>query len=151
MTAGLDTGLGFYRDVLALRGYRQEVLTSNIANANTPGFKAKDLDFKAALDAVSATPSSTGAAQANAHFLQVSNPRHIGSAEAAPGLAAAFVKYKADNQVTLDGNSVDLDKEKVAAAANAVDYTSVTTFTTQTLRMMQTAIGGAGSSQSGGG
>jgi len=150
VTGGLDTGLGFYRQVLALRGYRQEVLAADIANANTPGFKAKDLDFQAALGAA-LDNSPMSAAQSSARLWQVSNARHFALPQAGPGSAAAFVKYQADTQVTLDGNSVDLDKEKVAAAANALDYASAATFTSQTIRMLMAAVGGAGQSQSGGG
>ena len=51
MTGAVDTGLEFYRQVLDLRGYRQQVLTADIANASTPGFKAVDLDFREALGA----------------------------------------------------------------------------------------------------
>jgi len=53
--------------------------------------------------------------------------------------------------VTLDGNSVDLDHEKVTAAENAVQYEAAATFASQTIRMLMIAITGSGSSQSGGG
>src|ERR1700735_4115001 len=54
MTAPLDTGLEFFRQVLALRASRQEILSADIANASTPGFKAVDLDFAGALSAANA-------------------------------------------------------------------------------------------------
>jgi flagellar basal-body rod protein FlgB len=53
----VDTGSEFYRRVLDLRGYRQQILTADIANASTPGFKVLDLDFQEALNTVAAEPS----------------------------------------------------------------------------------------------
>ena len=50
MVAAIGAGLEFFREVLALRAYRQEILSADIANASTPGFKAVDLDFAGALD-----------------------------------------------------------------------------------------------------
>jgi flagellar basal-body rod protein FlgB len=152
MTSTMDAGLGYYREVLSLRAYRQEVLAADIANASTPGFKAVDLDFKEALGAaIGASPSSVKPQQvASAGKLwQVSDPRHLAMPRGGPSAsAAASVKYQTDTQATLDGNSVDLDRTKVAAAANAVDYAAAATFTTQTIRMLMTAIGSSGSGSS---
>jgi flagellar basal-body rod protein FlgB len=151
VTAPIDAGLGLFQQALALRGYRQEILSADIANANTPGFKAVDLDFKEALSAAIGSATTTASAVAPAVW-QVSDPRHLSpTATATPAAAAQSVKYQTDNQGTLDGNSVDVDREKVTAAANAVDYAATATFTTQTIRMLTTAIGGAGAQQSGGG
>jgi flagellar basal-body rod protein FlgB len=61
MVAAIDTGLDFFRQVLALRAYRQEILSADIANASTPGFKAVDLDFAGALDAATARRPAVGA------------------------------------------------------------------------------------------
>jgi flagellar basal body rod protein FlgB len=63
--------------------------------------------------------------------------------------AAGSIKYQTDTQVTLDGNSVDLNKTKLAAAENAVDYAAAVSFTTQTIRMLSTAIGGSTPSSGG--
>src|SRR5579862_9125137 len=62
MALPIDTGLEFYRQVLALRGYRQEILSADIANASTPGFKAVDLDFAAALNGATQQPNSNSRA-----------------------------------------------------------------------------------------
>jgi flagellar basal-body rod protein FlgB len=152
MTSAMDAGLGYYRVVLSLRAYRQEVLAADIANASTPGFKAVDLDFKEALGAAMGASPSAAEPQhiASAGRLwQVSDPRHFPMLrDGSSASAAASVKYQTDTQATLDGNSVDLDKTKVAAAANAVDYAAAATFTTQTIRMLMTAIGGSGSGSS---
>lgn len=90
MIGSLDTGLEFYRHVLDLRAYRQQLLTADIANASTPGFKAVDLDFREALATATDRPSA-------------------GASSSAP---AAAVKYQVGGPVTLDGNSVDLNPGK---------------------------------------
>lgn len=154
MVAAIGAGLEFFRQVLALRGYRQEILSADVANASTPGFKAVDLDFGAALSAATGGGAGGLVTPPPARRLWlVDDPRQMGSpAESAgtPPSAAGFVKYQADSEVTLDGNSVDLDHEKVMAAENAVHYEAAATFTTQTVRMLMTAITGS-PSQSGGG
>jgi flagellar basal-body rod protein FlgB len=156
MVAAIDTGLDFFRQVLSLRAYRQQILSADIANASTPGFKAVDLDFASALKATNPQGSGQGLVSAasvnNGRKWLVDDARQftIGSA-AEPETPARFVKYQTDSAVTLDGNSVDLDKEKVTAAENAVQYEAATTFTSQTIRMLMTAINGSGSQQSSGG
>jgi flagellar basal-body rod protein FlgB len=74
----------------------------------------------------------------------------VGTAASAPDVGPEFVKYQADTEVTLDGNSVDLDQEKVTAADNAVHYEATATFASQTIRMLMIAITGSGSQQAGG-
>jgi len=152
MAAAIDTGLDFYRQVLALRGYRQEVLAADIANASTPGFKAIDLDFASALDSATKRRPGADTPTTPPRIWLVDNARQINVSvpdDANP--ASAFVKYQAGVEVTLDGNSVDLDHEKVNAAANAVQYEAATTFASQTIRMLMIAITGSASSQSSGG
>jgi len=153
MAATIDTGLDFFRQVLALRAYRQEILSADISNASTPGFKAVDLDFASALSAAN-TSSRRLPAEASTksgRVWLVDDARQMKVPETGvPGEADSFVKYQADGEVTLDGNSVDLDEEKVTAAANAVQYEAAATFTSQTIRMLMIAITGSGSAQSGG-
>ena len=147
MTAALDTGLSFYRQVLDLRAYRQQILTANIANASTPGFKAADLDFREALN--SAAAGTLG--QPSLPTWQVADARHLQlAANNVPATAAAAVKYQTGAPVTLDGNSVDLNQEKVAAAENAVQYEAAASFASQIVKMLMIAINGSGSQQSGG-
>lgn len=133
-----EAGLGFFQQVLALRGYRQQVLAADIANASTPGFKAVDLDFRGALAAaIGGSPAATP--------LLVADRRHFASATGSTQNAAAAVKYRVDGAVTLDGNSVDLNREKGLAAENAVHYQAAATFVTQMIRMLTTAVGGSAS------
>jgi flagellar basal-body rod protein FlgB len=146
----LDSTLDFYRQVMAVRGYRQEVLAADIANASTPGFKATDVDFRQALEGAG---GGAGTSDSRPRVWLVEEPGQMqagntgGDASAA---AASAVKYQTGSQVSLDGNSVDLDLEKTTAAANAVDYEAVASFTTLTLKMLSTAINGSAGQQGGG-
>ena len=146
----LDSSLEFYRQALAIRGYRQEVLAADIANASTPGFKAVDVDFGQALENATGGTGSSGTSPRvwlvdEPGQMQAGNAGSDGSAA-----AAGAVKYQIGTQVSLDGNSVDLDLEKTTAAANAVDYEAVASFTTLTLRMLSTAISGSAGQQGSG-
>ena len=150
MAATIDTGLEFFRQVLALRAYRQEILSADIANASTPGFKAVDLDFAGALNAATSNRTNSPPSAGPRRVWLVDDPRQMGNAAAAPPAPPEFVKYQNGGEVTLDGNSVDLDHEKVNAAENAVQYEAAATFASQTVRMMMVAITGSGSQSSGG-
>jgi len=144
LIGSLDNGLEFYRQVLAVRGYRQEVLAADIANASTPGFKAVDVDFAQAL-----AIATGGAGRPRA--LLVAEPGQMQAGNTSANAAAAgAVKYQIGTQVSLDGNSVDLDLEKTTAAANAVDYEAVATFTTQALKLLSIAINGSSALGGGG-
>ena len=145
----LDTGLDFYRQVLDLRAYRQQILTADIANASTPRFKAIDLDFREAL-AATTTPA---AAQPTGPQLLADDPRDLGreAADEVATAAAGSVKYQTGMPVTLDGNSVDLNQEKAIAGENAVQYEAVTSFTSQIIRMLGVAINGSGGQSANGG
>lgn len=156
MQGPLSTGLDYFRTVLDLRGYRQQILSANIANGSTPGFKAVDLDFQSALAAATAQP-----AVARAPFLLVDDPRQIGGSPSGPAgtsttesqVAAAVqnqVKYQARTPVTIDGNSVDLDLEKREAAVNALQYEAAATFATGRINMLMTAIRGSTTSSTNG-
>jgi flagellar basal-body rod protein FlgB len=147
VTGSIDSGLDFYRQVLDLRSYRQDILTADIANASTPGFKAVDLDFRAALEATAA-PS----AAASGPTWLVDDPAQF-AAPAATGTAQAqaAVKYQTGSAVTLDGNSVDLGSEKVAAGENAVQYEAAASFASQIVKMLTVAINGAGQQSGTGG
>ena len=138
MALNLDTYLGVHAQALKLRETRTELLARNLANADTPGFKAQDLDFRAALAA------STGAAGAPG-VLQATQAGHIG-AIAGGGLEAgstsAFLKYRTPLAPSLDGNTVDAQLEQAAFADNAVRYQATLQFLSSKFRSLMTAITG---------
>ena len=152
MAMPIDTGLEFFRQVLSLRAYRQEILSADIANASTPGFKAVDLDFAAALGTATAKrPGADPAPDNTRRVWLVDDARQLsGPNSGGPDVSPEFVKYQVGGEVTLDGNSVDLGHEKVTAADNAVQYEAAATFASQTIRMLMIAITGSGSQQSSG-
>jgi flagellar basal-body rod protein FlgB len=143
--------LEFYRQVLAVRGYRQEVLAADIANASTPGFKAVDVDFGQALENATGGAGTPGNNRPRLWLVEDAGQMQAGNTAGDAGTAAASaVKYQTGTQISLDGNSVDLDLEKTAAASNAVDYEAVVSFTTLTLKMLGIAINGSAGQQGGG-
>ena len=97
---------GIHGAALTLRSERMGVIASNIANAATPGYKARDIDFNAALDARLA--------------------RQRGGATAA-GADAGMV-WRSPTMPSLDGNTVELNREQVAFAENAVAYSATLSF-----------------------
>ncbi len=111
----LDDMLNFHTQALRVRDQRQQVLASNIANADTPNYKARDLDFKSALQgALQGAPATRGAG------LATTAPGHLAGK---PGLAAeAGLLYRTPAQGSVDGNTVDMDAERAAFADNAIHY-----------------------------
>lgn len=123
--------LGFHQKALALRAYRQEVLASNIANADTPHYKARDIDFKASLQgAMGGTGGRVELARTSAG--------HLGAVGSAPG--GARLLYRPENQSSVDGNTVDMDVERAAFAENAIQYEASITFINGMLRTLQSAM-----------
>lgn len=137
MAINLDSHLGVHAQALKLREQRTELLARNLANADTPGYQARDLDFRAALAAASAGQES-GAA------LRATQSGHIGGASQAlePGSTSAFIKYRTPLAPSLDGNTVDAQLEQAAFADNAVRYQATLQFLSSKFRSLMTAITG---------
>lgn len=128
----IDTQLQVQRNALGARAYRQELLASNIANADTPNFKARDIDFKSVLEG--ALAGRTG----EALTLARTSTRHLGSDSAQP--LAASVKYRTEFQPNVDGNTVNMDVERAAFADNAVQMEALLTFIRSNLSTLQAAM-----------
>ncbi|MDA3921272.1 MAG: flagellar basal body rod protein FlgB [Salinisphaera sp.] len=111
----LSASLNFYSQALDLRAKRQNVLASNIANSDTPNYKARDFDFKNALDAAIGGSQTPGLAMDVTHAGHIagSGPNSTGE----PRLA-----YRNPDQPSLDGNTVDMDVERVDFMDNALHY-----------------------------
>ena len=112
MPSKIDTELTFVHTALNLRAKRQEVLASNIANADTPNFKARDLDFSGTLK------NAMGAAGGSIKLARTS-ARHL---DANAGSASGPLKYRSSVQPSLDGNTVDMDVERAHFTENALHY-----------------------------
>lgn len=128
MPINFDSVLGVHAKALTIYARRAELLASNLANSDTPGYKAKDIDFKAALNASlqQTSPVKTYSTQAaSSDRLSLSHSNHIAMpAEDHVSISdtAMQTMYRVPNHPSLDGNTVDSQMEKSAFAENALRY-----------------------------
>jgi flagellar basal-body rod protein FlgB len=155
----LDKEFAFGREALDVRAYRQELLSSNIANADTPGYKARDVDFSSALAGALRQQGGGSTAATNNSTLKMAQPVSVsysggmavtsqghmsGSAAltSSGGGAEDYAKlqYRNPSQPSLDGNTVDLDAERVQFADNAVHMEAGMTVLSSQIKSMLSAI-----------
>lgn len=125
--------LRFHQSALNVRAYRQQVLASNIANADTPNYKARDIDFKSALH------NAIGGKTGSVNLLRTA-AGHLPAATSSP--FATAVQYRGEQQSSVDGNTVNSDVERAQFAENSVQYEASLTFIGGYLRTLNTAITG---------
>lgn len=135
MVSKLDQTINFHRQALGLRAYRQQVLAANIANSDTPNYKARDLDFSAALD------NALAGKQTGDLGLARTSTRHIAGAGNS-GLVPLL--YRSSFQPSADGNTVDMDIERAKFAENAMQYEASVQFIGGQFKTMLSAIQGQG-------
>ncbi|GAA5785867.1 flagellar basal body rod protein FlgB [Chitiniphilus shinanonensis] len=116
---------------LKLRSLRQEVLASNIANADTPQYKARDFDFEAAFKAATAKQAGGALATTDARHLQPKNTIDPLSPE---------LMYRNPYQASIDGNTVEMDNEMRQFSDNAVRYQAAITFMQRRIEGLRGAI-----------
>ena len=135
MPLSLDSYLGVQQDALKVQSKRMEVLAKNLANVDTPNYKAQDIDFKTAL----AQAGSPGAALplATTTSNQIGNSATTGDIDTSGAL-----KYRVPLAPSLDGNTVDAQMEQAAFADNTVRYQATLTFLSGSLKDLMTAITG---------
>ena len=133
MLARMVDNLEFQGQALTLRAQRQQVLASNIANADTPGFQARDFDFASVLR------QATEAGAAPRADAALTHSRHLPAGAAAGG---PRLEYRMPEQPSLDGNTVDLDRERANFADNSVRYEATLRFIDGSVRTMLSAIRG---------
>ena len=133
----LTDTLNFHGQALQLRAERQRLVASNIANADTPGYIARDMDFAKTLRAATGNLPAASA-------LATSHSGHIGSGSPGPGggLAGSGLVYATPAQTNLDRNTVDLDRERASFADNAVKYEATLRFINGNVRTSLSAITG---------
>ena len=120
----LSQNLDFHAQALLLRSERQRLIASNIANADTPGYVARDFDFGRALrDATSTTGRPGGAA------------RPLSGSD-------LMLRYATASQNSMDRNTVDMDRERASFADNTVKYEATLRFITRGMRTMMDAMKG---------
>jgi flagellar basal-body rod protein FlgB len=137
MSNSLDDLFRFHQQALSLRSERQQVLASNIANADTPNYKARDFDF------VSALREATSTAASSAAPLVATSSGHMHGTPSPDRSAGGFdLKYRTVQQASVDGNSVNMDAERAQFTDNAVHYQTSLTVLTHEIKMMLAAIQG---------
>jgi len=128
MLINFDKALGSHEKALMIQARRASALSSNIVNADTPGYKARDIDFKQAL-------KNTKGDMLN---LQKTNASHMPSFGV--DSMGTQLKYRTPAQPSLDGNTVDLDLEKSAYSENSVRYQTTLRFLTGKFSGMMKAL-----------
>ncbi len=126
MIPKLTASFDFHSQALSLRAERQRVIASNIANADTPGYQARDFDFAAALR-VATGNASNGEGIARGVMSRSGRP-------------TPELRYAQPTQTNLDSNTVDMDRERAAFMENAVKYESTLRFINGNVRTMLDAM-----------
>ncbi|MWV12549.1 flagellar basal body rod protein FlgB [Pseudomonas sp. R-28-1W-6] len=134
MSISFDNALGIHEKALGFRAQRAEVLASNIANADTPNYRARDLDFAAVL----AEQSAKGARQPVG--LQRTDSQHI----AAEGiqLADPALRFRTPFHPSIDQNTVDIQQEQSNYAENAVQFQASFTLLNSKFKGLVSALRG---------
>ncbi len=135
MPISFSAALGSHEQALQLRAERMKVLASNIANAETPGYKAKDFNFADALKQATGK-QTTG----NGVRMQTTQAGHM-AAQGTTGMGAEM-QYRVPMQPTIDGNSVDIQIERAKFSENAVAYQTTLKFLNGKFIGMKAALKG---------
>jgi flagellar basal-body rod protein FlgB len=130
-----DNLLGIHEQALQLREKRSELLASNLANADTPGYKARDFDFNSLLAQETQQQQQGQLATTQAGHMQVNQSGLV---------PATAMGYRIPEQASLDGNSVNAEKEKVEFAANALRYQASLRFLNGKISAMKQALSSQG-------
>ena len=131
----LTESLDFQGQALQLRSERQRLIASNIANADTPGYIARDMDFAKTLKAATGSLPAAGA-------LATSHTGHLGTGGAGGAKVAGELLYATPSQTNLDRNTVDMDRERASFVDNSVKYEATLRFINGGVRTMLDAIRG---------
>lgn len=128
----LDNTLGLHEAALKVRAQRMEVLSSNLANADTPNYKARDLDFRSVLrDQQSTTVAASALKTTHANHLQQPG-----------GVVGAPLQYRNPLQPSIDGNTVDTQVEKSKFMENALQYQATVSFIDSRIKTLRKALRG---------
>ena len=133
MLERLTATFDFHATALLLRSERSRLLAGNLANADTPNFKARDFDFTQALTQAAGQMQSESPARTHA--------AHLPAGGAAP---APTLLYRVPMQSSLDGNTVEMDVERASFADNTLRYEASLRFINGQIRTLMTAMGGQG-------
>lgn len=137
MANQLDAALSFHETALRVRAQRQELIAANIANADTPHYKARDIDFKAAMSTAMSgtTQAAFGTAKTNTQHMD-------GIPAASAGWKPGEPLFRPIIQGSVDGNTVDMDVERNQFADNAIRYEASLTLINGQIKKLLAAIQG---------
>lgn len=135
MIGKLDDALRFHETALNLRAQRQQLLASNIANADTPNYKARDIDFNQALQG-----ALTRGTQAPSELKQTASAHLAGNT--ADSVSGSPLLYRTTQQGNVDGNTVDMDVERNEFADNGLRYEAGITLIGAQIKSLLAAIQG---------
>ena len=127
----LTQDLSLFSQAMNLRTQRHQVLASNIANADTPNYKARDFSFENAMQ--NAMAGSVGGSVAMA----TTSGRHLAGSNAG---GSAALQYRKETQSAVDGNTVDMDVERSQIAENAMQYQIVSQLISDRIKGMRSAL-----------
>jgi flagellar basal-body rod protein FlgB len=127
-----DSIFGIHDAALQARARRAEILAANIANADTPNYKARDVDFNELMRNELAGGASAGLLKTSAMHLDVGSDRDFG----------AEVMYREPNQASLDGNTVDTQHEQAEFMKNSMQYQASLMFINRKIDGLRLAIKG---------
>ena len=144
MFANLTNALDFQSKALVLRAERQRVIASNIANADTPGYAGRDFNFHEALSAATgeSTRTLTPQTPSGSNSAGLTNARHIPLQASTASLGTSKLDYTAQTQPAMDGNSVDMDRERANFVDNSVRYEATLRFINGQSKTILSAIQG---------
>ena len=142
MAINLDKLVGFHQSALSIRTDRMEVIAGNLANANTPGYKAKDIDFNKAME--SAMQRSEGTRTLGGNSLLKTHENHLGGSSTS--VASNFeMQYRVPTQPdTGDGNTVEVQAERNRFLDNGLRYQASLEFLNGKIKVMKKALSSGG-------
>lgn len=133
MPINFDSALGIHQDAVRIRSQRAELLASNMANADTPNFKARDIDFSTAMKMAASGQNSAAMKTTHANHIPMSSNAQF---------ASPAMQFRTPTQDSLDGNTVDEQVEQAQFMENAVQYQASLQFLGGKFKSILTALKG---------
>ncbi len=133
MPISFEKAFSIHDDAMILRARRSSILASNIANADTPNYKARDIDFKSVLGSLDKPATGDSLSLASTHRGHISGTASVGHSN---------LQYRNPLHASLDGNTVDSHVEQARFAENALQYQTSYTFLNGKIQGMINAIKG---------
>ena len=142
MFATMTNALDFHAKALVLRAERQRVIASNIANADTPGYVGRDINFKDAMSAATGASANTLPLTSGSSSQSTTHANHIALQATTASMGASALAYTTQTQPAMDGNSVDMDRERANFVDNSVRYEATLRFISGQSKTILSAIQG---------